>query len=332
MDATFGAKYSCTSHVSAMANDAGNICENADMTGPARRPSADDLLILLAVGRSGRYVTAAEELGINHTTISRRIAALEQSVGGRLLARVAGGWELTELGHEALTAAEAVETAVNAFSAGGSREMAGVVRMSATDGFSAYVAAPAAASVQRRHPRVAVEIVTVTRRATQQRSGLDIEVVVGEPQVHRARAIRLGDYRLGLYGSVDYLAEHGTPVTLHELSRHPLVYFIDSMLQVDDLDLARSFGPAMRESVTSTNVFVHVEATRAASGLGLLPCFMADRHDDLVRILPRAVAVELTYWLVTRSETLRRPEVAAVVDAIVAQMADQREVLLGHRS
>ncbi|PRC51793.1 LysR family transcriptional regulator, partial [Mycobacterium sp. ITM-2017-0098] len=77
-----------------------------------------------------------------------------------------------------------------------------------------------------------------------------------------------------------------------------------------------SFAPAMRESVTSTNVFVHVEATRASAGLGLLPCFMADRHPDLVRVLPEAVSIQLTYWLVTRAETLRRPEVAAVVDAI----------------
>ena len=298
------------------------------MTGA--RPSADDLLVLLAVGRSGRFVTAADELGLNHTTISRRIAALEQAVGGRLLARVAGGWELTDLGRDALAAAEAVEKAVDSLSgADGRAELSGVVRMSATDGFSAYIAAPAAASVQRRHPRVAVEIVTQTRRATQQRSGLDIEVVVGEPQVHRARAMRLGEYRLGLYGSVDYLAEHGTPAHVGELSRHPLVYFIDSMLQVDDLDLARSFGPVMRESVTSTNVFVHVEATRAASGLGLLPCFMADRHTDLTRVLRQSVAVELAYWLVTRPETLRRPEVAAVVDAIVGQMTEQRNALLG---
>ena len=141
--------------------------------------------------------------------------------------------------------------------------------------------------------------------------------------------MRLGEYRLGLYGSVDYLAEHGTPAHVGELSRHPLVYFIDSMLQVDDLDLARSFGPVMRESVTSTNVFVHVEATRAASGLGLLPCFMADRHTDLTRVLRQSVAVELAYWLVTRPETLRRPEVAAVVDAIVGQMTEQRNALLG---
>jgi len=300
------------------------------MTVPSgRRPSADDLLVLLAVGRSGRYTTAAEELGLNHTTISRRIAALEQALGGRLLARVAGGWELTDLGREALGAAEAVESAVRSLDAGGDRGLEGVVRISATDGFSAYVAAPAAADVQRRHPGVAVEIVATTRRATQQRSGLDIEVVVGEPQVHRAEAIRLGDYCLGLYGSQDYLDEHGTPQSVEELARYPLVYFIDSMLQVDDLDLATSFAPAMRQSVTSTNVFVHVEATRAAAGIGLLPCFMADRHDDLTRVLADSVAVRLSYWLVARPETLRRPEVGAVVHAIRTRVDEQRDALLG---
>ncbi|MFI7668838.1 LysR family transcriptional regulator [Nocardia sp. NPDC049526] len=299
-------------------------------SGPSR-PSADDLLVLLAVGRSGRFVSAAEELGINHTTISRRIAALEQTLGGRVLTRVTGGWELTDLGREALAAAEAVESAVKSLAtdADGMRVLEGVVRISATDGFSAYMAAPAAAEVQRRHPKIAVEIVAATRRASQQRSGLDIEVVVGEPQVHRARAIRLADYCLGLYGSRDYLREHGTPTAIADLARHSLVYFIDSMLQVDDLDLSSSFTPAMRESVTSTNVFVHVEATRAAAGLGLLPCFMADRHDDLIRVLRKEVSVRLPYWLVTRTETLRRPEVAAVVDAIQVRVREQRNVLLG---
>ncbi|MGE2722045.1 LysR family transcriptional regulator [Mycolicibacterium celeriflavum] len=320
-----------------MAKTAGGICKNAGVqpSGPQpsgrRRPSADDLLVLLAVGRSGRYNAAAEELGLNHTTISRRIAALEESVGGRVLARGAGGWELTDLGREALAAAEVIDSAVRslAVDAEGDRALEGVVRISATDGFSAYIAAPAAARVQRKHPKVAVEIVTATRRATQQRSGLDVEVVVGEPKVHRARAIRLGDYCLGLYGSRDYLTEHGTPATIADLDRFPLVYFIDSMLQVDDLDAATSFAPAMRESVTSTNVFVHVEATRAAAGLGLLPCFMADRHDDLVRVLATDVSVRLTYWLVTRGETLRRPEVAAVVEAIRDRVHDQHDVLLG---
>lgn len=317
----------------AMGKTARPVCKNAEMDGARRsgRPSADDLLVLLAVGRSGRYTTAADELGLNHTTISRRIAALEQAIGGRVLTRAGGGWELTDLGREALTAAEAVESAVAGLGTTGTRQLAGVVRISATDGFSAYIAAPAAAQVQRHHPRLTVEIVTATRRASQQRSSLDIEIVVGAPQVRRAEAIRLGDYCLGLYGARDYLAEHGTPESVADLARFPLVYFIDSMLQVDDLDMAASFAPAMRESVTSTNVFVHVEATRAAAGLGLLPCFMADRHEDLVRVLPAELTVRLSYWLVARAETLRRPVVAAVVEAIRDRMADQHDVLLGIR-
>ncbi len=290
------------------------------------------MLVLLAVGRSGRYVTAAEELGINHTTISRRIAALEHAMGGRVLTRVTGGWELTDLGREALTAAEAVEAAVRSLgSAAGERTLEGVVRISATDGFSAYLAAPSAARVQRRHPRLAVDIIAATRRASTQRTGLDIEVVVGKPQVHRAEAIELGDYCLRLYASRDYLAERGTPTTIAELARYPLVYFIESILQVDDLDLAPAFAPAMHRSVSSTNVFVHVEATRAAAGIGLLPSFMADRHPDLLRVLPDEVRVQLTYWLVIRPETLRRPEVAAVVEALRATVRDRRAELLGER-
>lgn len=313
--------------IETMARCAGRVCKNADMA----LPSADDLLILLAVGRTGRYVTAAEHLGINHTTISRRIAALEEAIGARVLTRVGGSWELTDRGREVLAAAEAVEAAVQSLSGfpGQSPTLAGAVRISATDGFSAYIAAPAAAQVQRHHPKVAVEIVAATRRASQQRSGVDIEIVVGAPTVRRALAIRLGDYCLGLYGSRDYLAERGTPTSIDEVVDHPLVYFIDSMLQVDDLDLAANFAPATRESISSTNVFVHVEATRAAAGLGLLPCFMADRWPDLVRVLPEAVSPRLTYWLVTRAETLRRPEVSAVVEAIRRQMADQHDILLG---
>lgn len=313
--------------IETMARFAGRVCKNADMG----LPSADDLLILLAVGRTGRYVHAAEALGVNHTTISRRIAALEQTIGARVLTRVGAVWELTDRGRDVLAAAEAIEAAVHSVAGapGQQRALDGVVRISATDGFSAYIAAPAAAEVQRNHPRVSAEIIATTRRASRQRSSVDIEVVVGEPTVQRAQAIRLGDYCLGLYGSRAYLTTHGTPGGVGDLAEHPLVYFIDSMLQVDDLDLATSFAPNMRQSVSSTNVFVHVEATRAAAGLGLLPCFLADQHDDLVRVLPAVVSVRLTYWLVARTETLRRPEVAAIVDAVQMRMDAQREVLLG---
>ena len=301
------------------------------LTTTPRQPNPDDLLVLLAVARSGRYTTAADTLGVNHTTISRRIAALERDLGGRVLSRTVGGWELTDLGSRAFEAAERVEGAVSVLAGSPDEvhQLSGVVRLSATDGFSAYIAAPAVAELQRQHPKLNVEIITVTRPALQHRSGLDIEVVVGEPHAHRAEAIQLGSYILGMYASRAYLDEHGTPQRPSELAEHPLVYFVDSMLQVDDLDLPRRLLPGIRDAVTSTNVFVHVEATRAGAGLGLLPCFMADRHPDLVRLLPEEFQERLPYWMVLRPDALRRPAVAAVASALRARTKAYEPQLLG---
>lgn len=248
-----------------------------------------------------------------------------------MLARTVGGWELTDLGRRAMRAAEDVETAVTTIFQGeeDAGQIAGVVRISATDGFSAFVIAPAVAQLRRKHPRLSVEIVNVTRRALQHRSGLDLEVVVGEPQVHRAEAIRLGEYTLGMYASRRYLEEFGAPTGIAELSRHPLVYFVDSMLQVDDLDAPRRLVPGMQDSLSSTNVFVHVEATRAGAGIGFLPCFLADRHPDLVRLLPEDFGERLPYWMVLRPDSLRQPAVALVADALRRRTAAVEDELLG---
>ncbi len=309
-----------------MGNEAPLVCRIADMD-----INPDDLLVLLAVSRSAKFTTAAQALGLNHTTVSRRIAALEKTLGGRVLARAAGGWELTELGAQAVAVAEQVEAAVDTLGPSGKAPdpITGVVRMTATDGFSAYIAAPAVARLRKNHPGLTVEIVTVTRRALQQRSGLDIEVVVGEPQVHRAEAFRLGEYVLGMYASRRYLAANGTPATVAELAQHPLVYFVDSMLQVDDLDAPRRLVPEMKDGLSSTNVFVHVEATRAGAGIGFLPCFMGDLHEDLVRLMPEKFAERLPYWMVLRPDSMRRPAVAAVVHALREQTMTHRKSLLG---
>jgi DNA-binding transcriptional LysR family regulator len=292
--------------------------------------SADDLLVLLAVARSGRFTAAARVLGLNHTTIARRIAALEEELGGRVLTRAGAGWILTPLGDRAVTAAESVERALEPLaSPAGEHGLTGLIRLSATDGFSGYIASPAMAAVRRRHPGLALEIVTGTRQASQQRAGADLEVVVGRPQVRRAEALRLGEYVLGLYASRDYLRREGTPATPQDLAGAPLIYFIESMLQVDALDDVRRAVPAMVDAVASTNVYVHVDATRGGAGFGLLPAFLADRHDDLVRLFADRVEERLPYWLVARPEALRQPAVAEFVRALRERMAEVEPQLLG---
>lgn len=301
----------------------------------ARFRSPDDLLVLLAVVRTGRFTTAAQQLDLNHTTVARRIAALERDLGGRVLSRAGAGWTPTPLGRRALAAAEGVEQALAPLGRvdGGDTadELSGLIRLSATDGFSGFVAAPAMAALRRTHPGISLEIVAVTRQASQQRIGADLEVVVGRPEVRRAEAVRLADYTLGLYASRAFLDERGTPSTVSELAGEPLVYFIESMLHVDSLDDARRAVPEMFDAVTSTNVYVHVEAARAGAGFGLLPAFLADRHDDLVRLFPAEIALRLPYWLVARSEAFHQPAVAAFLDALRARLDEVRPALLGQR-
>lgn len=307
------------------------MCQYAGMSVtpmPARRPSPDDLLVLLAVARAGRYTAAGAELGLNHTTIARRIRSLEDAFGGRVLARGASGWVLTPLGEHAITAAEGVERALGTLTPDAPR-LSGVVRLSATDGFSGFIAAPAIVAVRASHPDVSLEIVAATRRAAAQRVGVDLEVVVGRPHVHRAEAIHLADYALGLYASRDFLKVHGAPGSLADLDRAPLVYFIESMLQVDALDEARRSTRGMVDSVSSTNVYVHVDATRAGAGFGLLPAFLADRHEDLVRLFPDEIDERLPYWLVCRPEALRQPTVLALIEALRARIAAVEPELLG---
>jgi len=294
-------------------------------------PVADDLLVLLAVARSGRYTTAARQLGVTHTTVGRRIEALEVALGGPVLARGSDGWRLTALGERAAAAGEAVQAAIAALDEGGG-ELAGVIRLSATDGFSAFVAAPAMARLRERHPGVSLEIVAQTRQAAVHRSGVDLEVVVGRPEVRRAQAVRLAEYELGIYASPGYLAEHGEPRSAADLEGKPLVYFIESLLQVDSLDDARHRIPDMADAVSSTNVFVHVAATRAGAGYGLLPAFLADQDPGLVRVLREEVAPRLPYWLVAPPDVYRLPLVSAYLAALRERLDEVRPQLLGVRT
>jgi DNA-binding transcriptional LysR family regulator len=297
---------------------------------PASPSAADDLLVLLTVSREGRFTSAANSLGVSHTTVARRVGALEKSLGGRVLLAGPDGWKLTPLGERAVTAARDIEAAIAQLRREESgADLAGVIRMWATDGFSGYIAAPAMAALRRKHDRVSLELITSTRQASQHPVGADIQVVVGRPHVQRARAVWLADYALGLYASRELLSRPGTPQRAKDLDGAPLVYFVESLLHVDALDDARRAIPGMVAAMTSTNVFVQVEATRAGAGFGLLPVFLADRDPDLVRVLPDAIEHVLPYFLVARPGTFEVPLIAAFLAELQARIELVRPVLLG---
>jgi len=297
-----------------------------------RLPSPDDLLILLTVARLGRFNAVAEALGTTHTTISRRILALDKQLGGRTLERTPQGWELTELGSQAVAAAEAIEGTLGALSGRIARRddvLAGLVRISTPDGFGAEFVTPALVRLQREHPQLNVEVLSATRKVSQNRSGVDLEVVVGNLEVSSAQTIFLANYFLRLYASPQYVREHGTPETLDDVRRHGFVSYVESALQVAELGHRSTQLPMPRSSFQATSIFAQLEAVRRAAGIGLLPNFLVVGKEGFVPVLPADFQRQLPIWAAARAESLRSAPVQAVLAALRAEIAERQDVLTG---
>lgn len=183
--------------------------------------------------------------------------------------------------------------------------------------------------MREAHPQASIEIVTTTRRATQQRTDIDLQVVVGEPQVHRAETKELCSYTYGLYATAHYLDHRGVPGTMQELGAHSLIYFADAMVSVDALDMMHHLDIEHQPTISGSNTFVHVEATRAGAGIGLLASYMANRHPELIRVMRDDVDISLSYWMVARRDTLQRPEVIALIQSLTVQVQMMETDLAG---
>ncbi|WP_306912597.1 LysR family transcriptional regulator [Arthrobacter sp. B3I9] len=297
-----------------------------------RLPSPDDLLILLTVARLGRFNAVAETLGTTHTTISRRILALDRQLGGRTLERSPHGWELTELGSQAVAAAEAIEGTLGALSSRIARtgdQLAGLVRIATPDGFGAAFVAPALVRLQQDHPSLNVEMLSATRKVSQNRSGVDLEVVVGNLDATNAQSIFLSNYFLRLYASPQYARERGLPLTLDDVRQHGFVSYVESALQVAELGHRSTQLPVPRSSFQATSIFAQLEAVRRGAGIGLLPNFMVVGNPDFLPVLPDDFQRQLPIWAVARSESLRSAPVRAVIEAVRTGISERQDVLAG---
>ena len=285
--------------------------------------SADDLRYLVLVANTGRMVAAATALGVDHTTVSRRIKALEKALRVRLIERGSDGWELTDVGRAVAEYARPIQRAVEqaAMAAGGSRpgSLAGTIRVTAPDGFGVLFVVPALTQVHQEHPDLDVELITATRELRLYQSGFDLAIAVGKPATAKVFTELLTDYTLELYASEAYLKARGEPTTVDELYGHTLIFYIDSLLQIGDLDLAR-YLPQVHAGFTSTNVFAQLEATRQGAGVGLLPKYMAMQAPELRRVVLSIDPLRLSFSLAMRRDSVSQANVQAVREAIHHQV------------
>jgi len=259
-------------------------------------PDPNDLLIFAQVAELGSFSRAADRLGLPKSTVSRRLSALEQGLGERLLWRTTRRQTLTEFGQLLLDHARQVAAevqAVAALSAHRSAAPSGRLRVSMpSDLATLLLAAPMAAFVAR-HPDIRLDIDLSARRVDLLGEGFDAAVRIGELQDDGLLAAHgLHPLRSGLYASPEHLARHGMPTHPDDLLRQPAVGLLGPRGGTAPWVLTRGGErweglPPARVSANSPEMMIRLAALGA--GVAAVPELLARaeaQRSPLVRVLP----------------------------------------------
>ncbi|MGH6781060.1 MAG: LysR family transcriptional regulator [Sphingomonadaceae bacterium] len=274
----------------------------------------DDLRIFLAVARARKVAPAARSLGIDATTIGRRLTRLAAGLGAPLFETVGGERQLTSRGEALFAHAETIESAALAALGevtGDARSLSGQVRLSVAEGFASWVLAPALPAFHRANPDIRLDLVTASGFLNPSKREADMAVMLARPRTGRLVAVKLGDYRLGLYAARAYLADHPAPGSVDELQRHSLIGYVPEFIYAPELDYLGEIGSGLDARLRSTSINVQHRMVAAGAGIGVLPAFIADRDTALAPVLP-ATSIRRSFWLVTHSDVRRLARIEAV--------------------
>lgn len=288
----------------------------------------DDMRFFLALSRSHSFLAAASHLKVTHSTVARRISALETSLQTQLFLRTEKGCRLTPAGERLLPYAEQLESTVinlEAHISGKDNQLAGAVRIGAPDGLGTSFLAACLSRFQSRHPALEVELIAVPMYYSLSKREIDILITVTKPTVGHVVARKLLDYRLGLFTTQAYLEGRQKIEQTEDLRGHRFIGYIDDLLYDPSLRFMEEFLPGVATKFRSSTVVAQLNAVAAGAGIGAIPYFMAASDGDLVPVLPDQY-VERGFWLQVNPDSRQLARVRSTIDFIVNQMESSKDL------
>ena len=286
----------------------------------------DDVRYFLAVARGGSVRAGAERLGVNHTTILRRIAQLEERLGARMFEKLPSGYRLTNAGEEVLQFAEQMEASSNRLETqvfGRDQGVRGLLRVTLAPTLATHLLMPDFAEFARLHPEIAMEILSIAEPVNLTNREADVAIRV----VYERNALPLNLHGLkgpqlfsGVYISRDLLAawHAGAPDRIRwiVISKHGIP------------DWARE-GEVRTTEVPfrTTDGEAQIVAVRQGLGMTTLPCFVGDADPLLVRVPGIPLHKHGTLWLLTQGETHKTKRVRLFTEFISLRLAAYVQLL-----
>lgn len=283
----------------------------------------DDLRTFLTIARYGTLSAAARALGVAQPTMGRRLAAMEERTGARLLQRHPGRFALTPLGETVLGNAERIEAEVLAAEraiTGRDAALEGVVRLTTVDTLAARIVTPALAALQCRHPGILIELVPDTRSLSLSRREADIALRMSRFEGHEVVARRAGRLAMGIYATPEWRDRIGT-------EQVRLISVLDDQAHLPEAKWLLEIFPDAVVGFRSNSREVQLQTALAGGGVAALARYRADAEPGLVRLCHDRPPLVRDIWLGVHSDMRHMPRMRAVMDAIIGALKASDAIL-----
>ncbi len=291
----------------------------------------DDLRVFLAVAREGSTIAAGRALGINQSTVHRRLAELERRIGCRLAERHPAGYRLTDVGRDLLPHAASVEEAVLRFAQrldDAKRNVVGVVRVTCPEPLVFLIKqSPLLERFRALHPGLTVEFVMSDRYLDISKGDADIALRSGDTEDNELVGRKIADSVWAVYASREYVERAGRPASIEELERHALVGFEESMARHRVAKWLQQVAPNARIVARSNSVLGLLYAVKSGVGIGALPTALGDGDPQVVRVLGPIPELARIWRVLAHPDVRHTPRVAAFFDFICGETEALQSIL-----
>lgn len=293
----------------------------------------DDLRFVLAIRRAGSALQAAQALGVNQTTVTRRVGRMEAVLGVELFDRRQAGYVATPHGEKVAAAAEGIEATIARLDdelAAERRELTGTVRLTTSEIMANKLVAPCLGRFRKLHPGILIQLIVADRRLDIARGEADI-ALRASPQPEGGGIVfrRMPSAAWAVYCGRSYAEEHGMPADRAAITRHSIIGMEGPMANTIPYRWLAASAADADIRFYSNSLTSLVANLRAGLGIAMLPCLLGDEEEELLRCFAPPSELDADLWLILRENLRAAPHIRAFADFLANHLQSIRTTLAG---
>lgn len=292
----------------------------------------DDFRLVKVIAEAGGLAGAAERLGVNHSTVFRRLGQMEEGLGVKLFERHRTGYVLTPAGEEMTVLAEHMDENIAAFTrklAGQAVAPAGELRITTNDTLLVHMLTPIFERFITTCPEMRLDVVLANQALNLSKRDADVAIRATDNPPETLVGRRVATIAWALYGRTVDFPQPEEIIDTPALFQRPWVALGDNLAALKAARFVRDRVPAEQIVYKVNTVLGLSEAVEMGIGIGPLPCFIADAKPNLVRLSNINPDFSAGLWLLTHPDLRQSARVRAFMDFMAAEIGKQRKWIEG---